>query len=241
MKDKGSCFFFIPHPSSLIPHHPFFVLTHFPELPCPPSEPRHLPVLTAETLRLLNPVPGEPGSMPRWERADTPGSSWSELDATGRLIGLDQDPAMLELARPRLTGCHPVHANFDQLAEVLANLDVGTVDGVLADLGFCSDQLEEAGRGFSFREDGPLDMRLDPTGGETAAGLLDRLSEAALADVFWEYGEERYSRRIARKIVDDGNSRRWRRRRNWPTSCEVRPPPGGIDPATRSFRPCGSP
>jgi 16S rRNA (cytosine1402-N4)-methyltransferase len=130
-----------------------------------------------------------------------------------------------------------VHANFDQLADVLSNLGIAAVDGMLADLGFCSDQLQEASRGFSFRDEGPLDMRLDPKSGETAADLVNRLSEASLADVFWEYGEERFSRRIARKIVEQ------RKTNPLATTVELAglvrscvPRSGGIDPATRVFQ-----
>src|SRR5439155_19138593 len=94
-----------------------------------------------------------------------------------------------------------VHANFDQVRQVLADLGVGRVDAVLADLGVSSDQLARAERGLSFQEEGPLDMRLDPGQGEPASRLLRRLGERDLANLFWEYGEERYSRRIARKIV----------------------------------------
>src|SRR5262249_40692017 len=122
----------------------------------------------------------------------------------GRLIGLDQDRAMLDLARPRLEGLPVtlVHANFDRLPRVLKELGALAVDGVLADLGFASDQVDAAERGFSFQQPGPLDMRLDPTAGETAGDLLRRLGERDLADIFWQYGEERFSRRIARRIVE---------------------------------------
>src|SRR5207244_6037800 len=85
--------------------------------------------------------------------------------------------------------------------EVLAGRGLTQVDGVFADLGFSSDQLAEAARGLSFRADGPLDMRLDPTAGATAADVVNTMSEAALADVFWEYGEERHSRRVAKRVV----------------------------------------
>jgi 16S rRNA (cytosine1402-N4)-methyltransferase len=196
-------------------------------------------VLPAETLRLLNPMPGE-----TWVDCTVGAGGHARLIAeklgeTGRLIGLDQDPTMLDIARSRLSGFPAtlVHANFDQLAGVLANLGIAAVDGVLADLGFCSDQLEQVSRGLSFREDGPLDMRLDPTSGETAADLLSHLSEAALTDVFWEYGEERYSRRIARKIVEQ------RQTKPLATTAELAglvrscvPRSGRIDPATRVFQ-----
>jgi 16S rRNA (cytosine1402-N4)-methyltransferase len=196
-------------------------------------------VLPAETLQLLNPAPGE-----IWVDCTVGAGGHSRLIAerlggTGSLIGLDQDPTMLELARERLGGLPVglVHANFDQLAEVLANRGVAAVDGVLADLGFSSDQLEASSRGFSFREDGPLDMRLDPTAGETAADLVNRLSETALADVFWEYGEERFSRRIARRIVEQRAATPFAttgQLANLVRKCVPRS--GGIDPATRVFQ-----
>jgi 16S rRNA (cytosine1402-N4)-methyltransferase len=205
----------------------------------PTPEPRHVAVLTAEVVRLLDPQPGQ-----TWVDGTVGGGTHSRLIAErlgpgGRLVGLDQDPTMLELARPRLAGLPVslVHANFDQLPDVLRNLGIDTVDGVLADLGFSSDQLERADRGLSFRENGPLDMRLDPTAGETAADLVNTLSEAALADVFWQFGEERHSRRVARRVVE--------RRTETPfeTTAELAevvrrsvPRSGGIDPATRVFQ-----
>jgi 16S rRNA (cytosine1402-N4)-methyltransferase len=201
--------------------------------------PVHASVLPAEALTLLDPKPGE-----AWVDCTVGGGGHTRLIAqrvrpTGRVIGLDQDPTMLELARPQLEGLpvELVHANFDQLAEVLAAKDIAQVDGVFADLGFSSDQLARPERGLSFREDGPLDMRLDPTAGATAADLVNTLGEAALADVFWEYGEERHSRRVARRIVE--------RRATQPfaTTADLAevvrrcvPRSGGIDPATRVFQ-----
>ncbi len=126
------------------------------------------------------------------------------LGPTGRLIGLDQDPTRLALARSRLEGFPGTlrHANFDQLPAVLSELGIAAADDVLADLGVCFDQIDTPERGFSFQQPGPLDMRMDPEQGEPARALLRRLSERELADIFWKYGEERYSRRIARKIVE---------------------------------------
>jgi 16S rRNA (cytosine1402-N4)-methyltransferase len=161
----------------------------------------------------------------------------------GRLIGLDQDAGMLALAGPRLVG-FPVellHANFDELHNVLSQLGVTSIDGVLADLGVCSDQIDDPERGFSFQKSGPLDMRMDPAQGEPASSLLRRLNERDLADLFWNYGEERWSRRIARKIVET------RRRSPLETTDQLAllvrqsvPRPkrgrGHIDPATRVFQ-----
>ncbi len=81
-------------------------------------------------------------------------------------------------------------------------MQIAAVDGVLADLGFCSDQLAQAERGLSFQQDGPLDMRLDQSRGEPVSALVQRLQEGELADIFWQFGEERFSRRIARRIVE---------------------------------------
>jgi len=205
----------------------------------PQREPWHQPVLSAETLRLLNPGPGE-----TWVDCTVGAGGHSRLIAeklgdSGRLIGLDQDPKMLDLARERLNGLPItlVHANFDQLGGVLSNFGISAVDGALADLGFCSDQLGESSRGLSFRDDGPLDMRLDQSSGQTAADLVNALGEAALADVFWEFGEERFSRRIARKIVEE------RKAKPLTTTAELAalvrscvPRSGAIDPATRVFQ-----
>src|SRR5262245_50839420 len=205
----------------------------------PDRDARHVSVLPAETLRLLDPKPGE-----TWVDGTVGAGGHARLIAekigdTGRLIGLDQDPTMLELARPRLAGLAVtlVHANFDQLPDVLANLGIERSDGVLADLGFASDQMDQAARGFSFRDDGPLDMRLDPTAGATAADLVNTMSEKGLADVFWEYGEERHSRRVARKVVER------RKAKPFATTADLAdvvrscvPRSGGIDPATRVFQ-----
>jgi 16S rRNA (cytosine1402-N4)-methyltransferase len=95
-----------------------------------------------------------------------------------------------------------VHGNFEDLSEILQKLQVERVDAVLADLGFCSDQMGDPQRGLSFQQDGPLDMRLDRTQGQSAGDMVQRLRENELADLFWHYGEERYSRRVARKIVE---------------------------------------
>jgi 16S rRNA (cytosine1402-N4)-methyltransferase len=205
----------------------------------PDREARHLSVLPAETIRLLDPKPGE-----TWVDCTVGAGGHAKLIAervapTGRLVGLDQDPTMLELARPRLAGLPVtlIHANFDQLAEVLANLGITTVDGVFADLGFASDQVDRAERGFSFRDDGPLDMRLDPTTGTTAAELVNTMGEKALADVFWEYGEERHSRRVARKIVERRKTKPFASTADLADvvrSCVRKS--GHIDPATRVFQ-----
>ncbi len=196
-------------------------------------------MLAVEVLNLADLQPGQ-----TWVDCTVGGGGHSrliahKLGAGGRLIGLDQDPTMLERARPVLEGLPVtlVHANFDQLSDVLRNLGIERVDGVLADLGFASDQMDERTRGLSFREDGPLDMRLDPTGGSTAADLVNAMSEEALADVFYEFGEERKSRRVAKNIVER------RAVKPFTTTADLAdivrrcvPRSGSIDPATRVFQ-----
>jgi 16S rRNA (cytosine1402-N4)-methyltransferase len=211
-----------------------------------PSEspaPRHVAVLPVEVLHFLAPAPG---AVIVDATAGAGGHSWliaERVGPSGRLIGLDRDAAMLDLARPRLAGLPVtlVRGNFDRLRDVLDGLGVAAVDGVLADLGFCSDQVDAPERGLSFSQPGPLDMRLDPSEGEPATALLRRLSERDLADLIYEYGEERFSRRIACRIVEA------RRARPLETTEELAelvrrcvPRPKGkrpaIDPATRTFQ-----
>ena len=207
------------------------------------SAPAATPVLPVEVIQALDPQPGQ-----TLVDATVGAGGHSRLLAEkiapgGRLIGLEQDPAMIELAAERLQGVQItlVHTNFGALREVLDQLGIERVNGLLADLGFCSDQMEDAQRGLSFQADGPLDMRLDPTEGETAASLLRRLSERDLANLIFEFGEERCSRRIARTIVE--------RRRHDPVTttaelaelvnrCVPRPRGRGpfIHPATRTFQ-----
>jgi 16S rRNA (cytosine1402-N4)-methyltransferase len=139
------------------------------------------------------------------------GHSWKiakRLGAQGRLIGFDKDSAALERARQRLSppselvGDWPqvelVHASFAEVAQHVAPV---TADGLLADLGVSSMQLEDAARGFSFQAEGPLDMRMDPHSELTAEQVVNRFDERKLADAIYEFGEERRSRRIARAIV----------------------------------------
>ena len=123
----------------------------------------------------------------------------------GRLVGLDADPGALSFASKVLESFGDRvllrSANFRQLGEVVLALGIKEVDGILMDLGLSSRQLDDAERGFSFSQDGPLDMRMDRDRGQSAADLVNHLSEADLANLLWRYGEERKSRRIARAIT----------------------------------------
>ena len=141
-----------------------------------------------------------------------------EIGPSGRVIGLDRDPAMLALAQQavdaasqalgRVLPVNLVHAAYPEIPDVLDELGINEVQGVLLDLGLSSDQLAWQDRGFSFTVDGPLDMRFDPGApGPTAADLVNRLPESELASVFFKYGEERFSRRISRRIVEARQAR----------------------------------
>jgi 16S rRNA (cytosine1402-N4)-methyltransferase len=203
-------------------------------------ENRHLPVLREQALELLAVSPGGlyvDGTVGL-------GGHASELlrrsAPDGRLLALDRDSEALEQARARLTEfgerVRLVHADWRALPALLAE---ERPRGVLLDLGISSWQLDAPERGFSFRADGPLDMRMDRTGGPTAADLVNRLPEAELADVIYRFGEERASRRIARAIVQA------RQRVHLRTTAElarvVRAAAGrarkpGLDPATLTFQ-----
>ena len=121
---------------------------------------------------------------------------------TGQLIALDQDPDAIRAAGERLTGLPAtlIQTNFVHMDEALRQLGIAAVDGILLDIGVSSHQLDAPERGFSYHHDAPLDMRMSQSG-ETAADLLARLSERELADIFYRYGEEKFSRQIAREIV----------------------------------------
>ena len=129
----------------------------------------------------------------------------------GTLIGIDQDVDAVRKAREVLAPCkatvHIFHDNFIRLPSILGQLKISAVDGILLDLGLSLHQIEESGRGFSFNRDEPLDMRMNTVSGSTAEDILNHESEAALARIFREYGEERRARPIARKIVSERKKR----------------------------------
>jgi len=204
--------------------------------------PRHVPVMAAEIVAQLAPpiggivVDGTLGG----------GGHTRELATCvgnpGLVIALDRDPAAIDAAEQNLKGLPVtlVHSNYSDLPEVLEQLEIPAIDGCVLDLGLSSDQLADRERGFSFDSAGPLDLRFDPLEGEPAWRILERLSESNLADLIYNYGEERFSRRIAKKIVQ--------RRRSDPVrtaadlsdlvrSCVPRPRHrGAIDSATRTFQ-----
>lgn len=204
--------------------------------------PRHVPVLLDEVLDWLRPAAGQVFVDGTLGGGGHTAALARRVGSEGLVIALDRDPAALAAAEQNLKGLaiKLVEANFAELPCVLAQLEIAAVDGVVLDLGLSSDQLADRERGFSFDSDGPLDLRFNPREGQPAWQLIERLSEERLADVIYQYGEERYSRRIARRIVE--------RRREQPirTAAElarlvrgcVPRRPGGerIDAATRTFQ-----
>lgn len=167
--------------------------------------PVHTPVLVEEVLTYLAPRPGAlivDATVGEGGHAD---ALLRRITPAGRLIGLDRDASVLARAEERLRAFGRnvtlAQANFNDLDQVLDDLGVGMVDGVLFDLGISSWQLLEPGRGFSFDRPGPLDMRMDPQQPTSAADLVNTLSERDLAALIYRYGEERASRKIARQIV----------------------------------------
>ena len=169
------------------------------------DSPHHRSVLYQETLKLL--APTSPGLYLDCT-AGAGGHSSGILEASapdGKLLALDLDPRAVALTSDRLKAfgerATVRQGSYLHSGDFLQELGWAKVDGILLDLGVSSMQLDEADRGFSFRQEGPLDMRFDPTRGPSAADLVNHLEERELADILWKYGEERFSRRIARKIV----------------------------------------
>jgi len=166
-----------------------------------------------------------------------------EAEPKARLVGIDRDPLAVAAAIERLAPVADrltlVHAAFSGVREQLDALGIERVDGLVADLGVSSPQLEDPGRGMSFRREGPLDMRMDPESGETALELIDRLADDELADVIYQYGDERRSRRIARSIrkaLAAGELRTTLDLRRAIVRAVGPARVGGIDPATRTFQ-----
>jgi 16S rRNA (cytosine1402-N4)-methyltransferase len=164
----------------------------------------HIPVMTAEVVQHLRP---ERGGLFVDCTVGLGGHARALLEAGAtRILGLDRDPEALAQARETLGAWSDrvelIHADYRTLDEVLDRQHIARVDGALADLGISSLQLDAPGRGFSFQRDEPLDMRMDRSRGDTAADLVARATERELADAIFNYGEERFSRRIARAVVN---------------------------------------
>lgn len=202
----------------------------------------HVSVLADEVLAALAPCPGRTYVDATVGGAGHAARILEEGGPDAKLIALDRDPHALTAAHERLAEFGSrvtfVHSAFERIVDVLADLGVGRVAGVLADLGVSSPQLDRPERGFSFRSTGPIDMRMDPTAGETALELIERLDEDALANVIFELGEDRKSRRIARSIkrtLADGDLETTDDLRR-AVHRAIGPKRGRIDPATRTFQ-----
>ncbi len=228
----------------------------------------HIPVLPNEILELGKPAPGQVwvdgtagggghcqlilerlSPTPIGTSPDTPSnvSSNCETPPTGRLLAIDRDPRVARRLEELLGERASVrHDSYDSAPELLAELGWGTVSGILLDLGLSSDQLADRERGFSFQTDGELDMRFDTDSGEPAWEWLSRVDEKTLADTIFRYGEERFSRRIAKRIVESRKSQPIRKASEL-RELIYRSVPGGrhsgggrkhgrVDPATRTFQ-----
>jgi len=215
-----------------------------------PDDPGHIPVLLNEVLHFLDLEESRPGLRVldcTLGRGGHAAHLIPKIGPGGIYVGLDLDAGNLEYARERLqpiadaAGVTLLLANksFAAAEAVFREHEIDAVDRVLADLGFASNQVDDPQRGLSFRHDGPLDMRLDPSGPTTAADLVNRLGEQELADVIYRFGDERLSRRIARKIVLSRGDRPISTTAELAEICRrAYGPKGGgrIDPATRTFQ-----
>jgi len=204
----------------------------------------HVPVMPNEIMEWLDPQPGGvfvDGTLGGGGHAVMLAE---RVGSTGTVIGIDRDAAVIEAAESNLAGMpmRIAQGNYCDLPEFLEAVDIETVDGILLDLGLSSDQLADPQRGFSFSSDGPLDLRFDTSSGEPTWKWVHRMSAENLANLIFQYGEERYSRRIARAIVELRRKSPIRTtaemaeivRRNIPhTKFKSRE---RIDPATRTFQ-----
>jgi 16S rRNA (cytosine1402-N4)-methyltransferase len=204
--------------------------------------PRHVSVLLREIVEGLKPQPGGVFVDGTLGGGGHTRAIAERVQPGGEVIAVDRDPAAIAVAEQNLAGL-PVRfavANFCELPEVLAELGVEKVDGIVLDLGLSSDQLADNARGFSFEADGPLDLRFNPNLGEPAARLVNRLSAEHLADLIFHYGEERFSRRIARSIVEQRHKHPIETARELADVVRRSVPKIAhqqrIDPATRTFQ-----
>lgn len=179
------------------------------------AEQRHVPVMRDRIVELLAPALQEPGSILVDGTLGMGGHAAAILRACphARVIGIDRDTEALQLAGERLAEFGdrftPVHSVYDEIDEVLSDLEIASVQGALFDLGVSSLQLDAEDRGFAYRVDAPLDMRMDQSQGMTAADVLNIWSSADLEQILKEYGEERFARKIARQLVERREVKPW--------------------------------
>ena len=201
----------------------------------------HIPVLLNEVLQGMNPQPGDVVVDGTLGGGGHTAELLKLIGPSGRLIGLDRDPGAVEETGSRIKDDNAtfIASNYSNIPEYLQELEIDSVQSILLDLGLSSDQLADRDRGFSFQSDGPLDLRFNPIAGESAARLVNGLSEKRLADLIYEFGEEKLSRRIARKIVrirHDEKIETASQLARIVRSCVPRTKNQKIDPATRTFQ-----
>lgn len=210
----------------------------------PQGEWQHTTVLLAEAIDALVTRPDGVYVDGTFGRGGHSRALLARLGPAGRLIALDRDPQAIAAATTGPTAIHDErfsihHTRFGALAAVLDSLGIARVTGVLLDLGVSSPQIDDPARGFSFRFDGPLDMRMDPTRGETAAEFLARADERHIAEVIRDYGEERFAVPVAKALVarrEGGNPVRTTRELSEVVARAVKTREPGQDPATRTFQ-----
>ena len=200
----------------------------------------HIPVMLDEVITALMPAAGKVFIDATFGNG---GYSRALLESADcRVAAIDRDPDAILRGQPMLQGYQGrfslLEGNFSQIARLCADAGIDRADGIVFDLGVCSTQLDQAERGFSFRADGPLDMRMSRQGRD-ASDIVNELDEAELADIIWRFGEERASRRIARAIVRarlDARIERTGQLADIIHSVMPRPKPGQADSATRTFQ-----
>jgi 16S rRNA (cytosine1402-N4)-methyltransferase len=165
------------------------------------SEPAHVPVLVEEALLALAVRPEGTYVDGTFGRGGHSAALLARLGVRGRLFAFDQDPEAIAACAIQDRRLELIHGRFSEMQDALGTRGVTGVDGVLLDLGVSSPQLDDAARGFSFMRDGPLDMRMDPTRGESAAEFLQRAPEEEIREVISTHGEERFAGQVARAIV----------------------------------------
>lgn len=206
-----------------------------------PSTTCHTPVLPTEVINGLDPQPGKLLIDGTYGGGGHTMLLAKAVAPDGRVIALDRDPVALE-RRPAGIDEFPVQfavGNYCDLPAYLKEKGIAGVDGILLDLGLSSDQLADGERGFSFQTDGPLDLRFNTEEGEPAWKLLDRMQEKSLANLIYEYGEERFSRRIAKRIVERREANPIRTASELAElvrTCIPKQVKSNIDPATRTFQ-----
>ncbi|WP_297482234.1 16S rRNA (cytosine(1402)-N(4))-methyltransferase RsmH [Ferrovum sp.] len=200
----------------------------------------HHSVLLQEAVQALNLRPGGIYVDGTFGRGGHSQRILQEMAPTGQVVALDRDPAAIAAGRRALQDSRMTlrQARFSQLEDVLLSLEVTEVDGILLDLGVSSPQLNQAERGFSFRQEGPLDMRMDPGEGMTAAVWLNQVGEKELAEVIHTLGEERFARQVARAIIRARDQRPLETTRQLAqiVATAVHTREVGQDPATRTFQ-----